>query len=493
MLGGGVLLAACWGCSSTSTTTAANASSSPTNGGSSTGGAMSGGDTAVGGSTARGGTSSNAGAGATGGAMSAGGATPTGGSNSTTGTPSTGGNTAVGGSRMTGGAPASGGTPTSGGAIATGGAKATGGLLSVGGTVSTGGSKATGGTNAKGGTGTGAANATGGITGTGGGTSTSSSTAGADTTIVPDASWTCGMADGMPPPTKGTLVFRATLQLGDTQDVGTTQYGHRRVLDVKGGTITGDRFSGTVLTGGFDFELTLSNGVIEVESINMLKASDNTIIYLRTCGVAPAGASEVRMVPDFEVDKSKSLAWLNTGKFVGTRVVNATAGTIQFDVYDVASVAVGDPRVQISKPAGVPNQPWDCSTTTGTKGASVFTENVTLGSTLSVGTSDHGTRNVIPITGGTISGKLTGKIVSGGGDYQLTPSGGSTRLDAKYVLAPNDGEFVVVRNCGPMGALIPQFETRADGPYAFLNANTFVSSDPGSGSGGVSITFYERK
>ena len=199
------------------------------------------------------------------------------------------------------------------------------------------------------------------------------------------------------------------------------------------------------------------------------------------------------MVPDFEVDKSKSLAWLNTGKFVGTRVVNATAGTIEFDVYDISAVAVGDPKVQISKPAGVPNQPWDCATTTGTKGASVFTENVTLGSTLSVGTSDHGTRNVIPITGGTTSGKLTGKIVPGGGDYQLTASGSSTKLDAKYVLASNDGEFVVVRNCGPMGALIPQFETRAAGAYAFLNANTFVSSDPGSGAGGVSITFYDRQ
>lgn len=369
----------------------------------------------------------------------------------------------------------------------------------MGGSVSTGGSKATGG-DTMGGTGSGGvtqgdSNSTS-KAGSNAGGKTSSGTAGAtstDATIVPDPSWACGMADGIPEPTRGTLVFHATLQLGDTQNVGTTQYGARRVLDVKSGTLTGDRVTGTFLTGGFDFELTLSNRVVEVEEINMLKASDGTLIYLRTCGVAPAGATEVRMVPDFEVDKSKSLAWLNTGKFVGTRVVNTAASTIELDIYDVSSVAVGEPKIQISKPAGVPNQPWDCSTTTGTKGASMFTENVTLGSTLSVGTSDHGTRNVIPITGGTISGaKLTGKIVPGGGDYQLTPAGGSIKLDAKYVLASNDGEFVVVRNCGPMGALIPQFEARTSGAYAFLNANTFVSSDPGSGSGGVIIIFYER-
>ena len=45
----------------------------------------------------------------------------------------------------------------------------------------------------------------------------------------------------------------------------------------------------------------------------------------------------------------------------------------------------------------------------------------------------------------------------------------------------------------PFGALIPLFEAKADGPYAFLNENEFVSSDPGAGSGGVSITFYERQ
>ena len=89
-----------------------------------------------------------------------------------------------------------------------------------------------------------------------------------------------------------------------------------------------------------------------------------------------------------------------------------------------------------------------------------------------------------------VSGRVTGPVLYGGGDYQLI--GGTTKLDARYVIS-SSGDFVIVRNCGPLGALVPLFETRADGPYAFLNSNTYVSSDPGSGSGGVSITFYERK
>jgi hypothetical protein len=178
---------------------------------------------------------------------------------------------------------------------------------------------------------------------------------------------------------------------------------------------------------------------------------------------------------------SGSYAWLNTGKFVAARVLDAAGGSLKLDVYDVSSVTVGDPRLQISKPAGVTKQPWECNTTTGTKGASVFTENVTLGASRSIA-------NIIPITGGTTTGKVAGAILSGGADYQLSGS-----LDAWYTLAPSNGELILVRNCGPMGKLIPWFEARTDGDYNFLNANTFVSSDPGGGAGGVGITFYERQ
>ncbi|WP_438006653.1 DUF3237 domain-containing protein [Sorangium sp. So ce321] len=333
---------------------------------------------------------------------------------------------------------------------------------------------------------------TGGTNGTGGG----GSSGGDEATIVPDPSWTCGMPDGIPLPTLGKLVFRATLQLGDTHDVGTTQFGHRRLLDVTGGTLTGDEIQATFLTGGMDLELTLSNGSVELEEINILRASDGTLIYLRSCGVAPAGDAVVRIVPDFEVAESSSLAWLNTGKFAGTRVVDAAAGTLQLDVYDIAEVAVGEPKVELKDPEGVPDQSWECSTATGTRGSSVFTEAVTLGSSLSVGASKRGTRNIIPITGGTVTGGmllsgLSGSVLPGGADYQLI--GASTILDARYALSSNDGEVIVVRNCGPFGALVPVFETRADGPYAILNTKAYVSSDPGVSGGGVSLTFYERR
>ena len=154
-------------------------------------------------------------------------------------------------------------------------------------------------------------------------------------------------------------------------------------------------------------------------------------------------------------------------------------------------MTVGDPKVQLKDPAGVPNVSWNCVTATGSNGATVFTENVTLGSTIGVSNAKRGSRNIIPITGGTTTGKVAGKILNGGADYQLAASSGTT-LDARYTLAPSNGEFIIVRNCGPINGLTPVFEARTDGSFAFLTTGKFLSSAPGGGSGGVSITFYER-
>jgi hypothetical protein len=372
-----------------------------------------------------------------------------------------------------------GGVSTGGiGGVSTGGADATGGITGAGGAS---GGSSSGGVG-EGGAAPGGATAGGsgaGGSGAGGGTSE-------DATIVPDPGWACGMADGIPSPTKGELAFSITFDISDSHDVGNTPYGHRRLLEVSGGTITGNRLSGSVETGGLEYELTLSNGVTEYQGINILRTSDGAMIFVRSCGVAPDEGSTPRVIPDFEATTSGSYAFLNTGTFVATRV--ATAETLQLDVYDVSSVTAGEPLVQITKPEGVPEQPWECNTNTGSRGAEVFTESVSLGGSFSIPNAKYGTRNVIPITGGTTTGRVEGSILSGGADYQLSGS-----LDAWYTLAPNNGEFILVRNCGPMGSLIPWFEARTDGEFDFLNDNTYLSSDPDTSGGGVGITFYERQ
>lgn len=305
-------------------------------------------------------------------------------------------------------------------------------------------------------------------------------------TIMPHSSWDCGQRLGIVAPARGTAVFQATLTLGAIHPVGLTPYGSRRLLDVTGGTFTGARINGTVHAGGLDMDLTLREGTVEIEQILVLRTGDGADIYVRGLGVALPGDPTGRVILDFEAPSSGSHAWLNSGTYAATRVVDAAAGTLKLEVFEVSGVPMPEPKLRITDSPGLPQQSAACPPLTGTRGAVVFTGNVTLGPSFSIA-GKRGTRNIIPITGGTTSGRVAGRILAGGADYQLDG------LDARYTLATDDGELVLVRNCGPLGALVPRFEARVAGPYDFLNANTFLSSEPVAGGGGISITFHQRE
>jgi hypothetical protein len=288
-------------------------------------------------------------------------------------------------------------------------------------------------------------------------------------------------------------VFDVTMTLERVADVGNTQYGRRSVAIVRGGDVRGARLNASVTGGALDFELTLANGVIEIEQSLVLLTSDGKYILVRSAGTGP-DAKDVRVVMDFEAPNLSEAAWLNSGTYVARRIMDPAGKTMTLHVYDVSSAAPptdGRRVVRISKPGGAPAQPWDYRRAApGEKrGAELITERVTLSPSQSVGPSKHGTRNIIPITGGELSGRITGKVVPGGADYQnLSPP---ATIDAHYLWQTSDGEFIIVRNGGAFGSLVPTFEARVDGPYAWLNAGLFLSSNPQASPGGVALTFYQ--
>jgi hypothetical protein len=312
-------------------------------------------------------------------------------------------------------------------------------------------------------------------------------------TIVPHPLWDCGMPGGIPRPEDGDLIFEIEIPLDRAAGIGTTQYGDRRIAVGSEGTVEGPKLSAEVMQGALDFELTLANGTIEIEQILVLQTADGSFIYVRNAGTGPS-QNDVRVVMDFEAPTASEHAWLNEGTYIARRELSATDRTLALRVYDVSGVAVSAAtRVAIEKPAGVPAQAWDyrLQSPSEQQGQLLIEENVTLGPSQSVGPSKRGNRNIIPITGGTVSGRINGNVLMGGADYQnLSPP---ATIDARYLWQAEVGEIIIVRNGGAFGALVPTFETRLDGPYAYLNSGLYLSSNPGMGQGGVSLTFYDSE
>lgn len=311
--------------------------------------------------------------------------------------------------------------------------------------------------------------------------------------LIPHKSWTCGMADGIPKPESGVLVFEADMKLDQIYNLGKTQYGQRQVFVVQSGTITGSKIKGSVMSGGLDFQLDLSNGAMEIEQILVFKTSDGKNIYFRSAGTA-VNQNDVRMVPDIEAPNSGSYSWLNSGKYVGRRVIDTKAKTMKISVYDITGVNVKPELTNsftVTEPTDIQDQPWDYRKASSEKNGNKFiTEVVDLGASQSVGsTKNGGNRNIIPITGGSVTGNISAKILPAGADYQNLSM--PMTIDARYLWQTDDGEIIIVRNGGQFGSLVPTFEVRMDSKYSYLNSKLYLSSNPNTGAGNVTIMFYE--
>lgn len=71
-----------------------------------------------------------------------------------------------------------------------------------------------------------------------------------------------------------------------------------------------------------------------------------------------------------------------------------------------------------------------------------------VGPPQSLGSTPMGERRLVPILGGQFAGRLTGKVLPGGADWQILRSDGFADIDARYQLETTDGDRVEVRSRG---------------------------------------------
>jgi hypothetical protein len=64
------------------------------------------------------------------------------------------------------------------------------------------------------------------------------------------------------------------------------------------------------------------------------------------------------------------------------------------------------------------------------------------------GMTPYGERRVIGIRGGSVSGRLNGKIIPGGADWQIIRADGAADIKARYTIESDDGALVLVSSEG---------------------------------------------
>lgn len=116
------------------------------------------------------------------------------------------------------------------------------------------------------------------------------------------------------------FAFEETVTLGPDQAVGATGQGGRNIVPITGGTFEGPGIKGTIISGGWDWQLRRADSCLQIKADYMLKTDDGAVINVVNTGVscrAIDAKAQVRTHPVFEAPLGK-YDWLSQGCFIGT-------------------------------------------------------------------------------------------------------------------------------------------------------------------------------
>lgn len=142
------------------------------------------------------------------------------------------------------------------------------------------------------------------------------------------------------------FVFEVTATLAPPQELGTTKYGIRRIINITGGTFSGPRIKGTVLSGGADWQTIREDGTADLVAKYSLQTDDGKIILVENTGIrtAPRDVLErlakgeevppseyyMRTAAKMEVEAGSKYDWLNRSVMISTGMRRANSVVIRF-------------------------------------------------------------------------------------------------------------------------------------------------------------------
>ena len=141
---------------------------------------------------------------------------------------------------------------------------------------------------------------------------------------------------------------RLHVELADILDLGQTPAGHRRVINIIGGSFTGERLSGVVLPGGADWQILRADGAADLDARYTLQTHGGALVQVRSRGLrhgppevmarvargeaVDSSAYYFRTVLRFETGAAE-LDWLNRVIAVASGARRARA--VELDAYEL--------------------------------------------------------------------------------------------------------------------------------------------------------------
>jgi hypothetical protein len=143
-------------------------------------------------------------------------------------------------------------------------------------------------------------------------------------------------------------IFHIHAELADILRLGRTPYGERRIIDIRGGVVSGSKLNGRILPGGADWQIIRADGVADIEARYTIETEAGAHILVTSEGLrhgppavmerlargeaVDAGLYYFRTLMRFETADPAS-SWLNRILALarGERLANA----VRLDVYEV--------------------------------------------------------------------------------------------------------------------------------------------------------------
>ncbi len=125
------------------------------------------------------------------------------------------------------------------------------------------------------------------------------------------------------------FAFEERVTIDQPTVLGDTAFGHRQYIPITGGTVAGPKLKGSVVPGGWDFQLTYSaSDCTQLSADYFLKAEDGTVIHVFNEGLTCPTGPRMIFRPKLEAPKGP-YAWMTSATFVATLDLEGTPPKVE--------------------------------------------------------------------------------------------------------------------------------------------------------------------